>query len=155
MVRFLIVSGSIIVLLLVLIWSMGSWNPSQSWTNFVPHATAPTTSKPVNNLTDKIQVSVPASGQHITSPLTVTGKARGYWYFEASFPVELRDSTKKVLASTTAQAQSEWTTTEFVPFSAVLNFSKPRTRTGTLVLKRDNPSGLPQNNEELEIPVKF
>ena len=102
-----------------------------------------------------ISVTTPAPNALVTSPLTVTGEARGTWYFEASFPVELFDANGLMLAQVPAQAQGEWMTTDFVPFSVTLTFSVPTTKTGTLVLKKDNPSGLPEFDDELRIPVVF
>lgn len=104
---------------------------------------------------DKIRVTNVSANQIVSSPLVVKGEARGYWYFEASFPVELIDGNGKQLVIAPAQAQGEWMTTEFVPFSVTLNFSKPTTATGTLILRNDNPSGLPENQEEIRIPVRF
>ena len=102
-----------------------------------------------------IQVSSPLPNTTVASPLTVTGKARGNWYFEASFPIRLFDGNGKELAVGIAQAQGEWMTTEFVPFQVTLNFTNPTTTTGTLVLEKDNPSGLPEHAAELRLPVKF
>ncbi len=96
----------------------------------------------------------PAPNALVTSPLTVRGEARGTWYFEASFPVRLLDSNNQELATVPAQAQGEWMTTDFVPFEANLTFTTS-TSTGTLVLEKDNPSGLPENADELRIPVRF
>jgi hypothetical protein len=104
---------------------------------------------------DLIQVDVPKTDEVVSSPLTVTGKARGSWYFEASFPVKLLDANGVVLAQAPAQAQGEWMTTEFVPFSVTLTFTRPTTPTGVLVLHNDNPSGLPENDKEVRIPVQF
>jgi len=107
-------------------------------------------------LDDLIKVSSPLPGQEISSPFTVTGEARGSWYFEASFPVILKDSNGTVLAQVPAQAEGEWMTTDYVPFKAILNFQKPSgTDTGTLTLEKDNPSGLPENDNSLVIPVVF
>lgn len=91
----------------------------------------------------------------VKSPLTITGEARGNWYFEASFPARLLDANGKELAIKPAQAQGEWMTTEFVPFEVMLEFQPPSTNTGTLVLEKDNPSGLPEHANELRIPVWF
>ncbi len=89
-----------------------------------------------------------------TSTFHITGKARGNWYFEASFPVILKDSQGKVLAQAPAQAKGEWMTTEFVPFELDLTFRKQTTTTpATLILKKDNPSGLPEHDAQIEIPV--
>lgn len=91
----------------------------------------------------------------IKSPLGLTGEARGNWYFEASFPVKLLDANGKVLFQGPAQAIGEWMTTEYVPFSITVPFPTPETATGTLVLEKDNPSGLPEHDDALRIPVKF
>lgn len=105
---------------------------------------------------DLIVVESLAPGDYVASPLTVTGRARGTWYFEASFPVQLLDGNGNVLASGPAQAQGDWMTTEFVPFAITLPaFAAPGTANGTLVLKKDNPSGLPEHEDELRIPVRF
>jgi hypothetical protein len=105
---------------------------------------------------DVISVDAPQAGDTVASPLTVTGSARGMWYFEADFPVELVDSTGETLVMHYATAQSEWMTEDYVPFTSTLEFTVPAGITsGTLILHRDNPSGLPENDDRLEIPVTF
>ena len=104
---------------------------------------------------DKIEVDAPVLNAEVTTPLTVTGRARGTWFFEASFPVKLLDGNGSVIAQTPAQAKGEWMTTDFVPYEAQLQFQDPVTATGTLVLEKDDPSGLPQNADEVRIPVRF
>jgi hypothetical protein len=104
---------------------------------------------------DLIVIDSPKADTLITSPLEVRGSARGNWFFEASFPVKIYDSNNMELGSVPAQAQGEWMTTQFVPFSVIINFSAPTTATGTLILKKDNPSGLPQNDDSLIIPLHF
>ena len=104
---------------------------------------------------DLIRISTPRPNQTIESPLTITGEARGYWFFEASFPVKLFDGNGNTIASGIAQAEGEWMTEDFVPFKAELTFSQPTTSKGTLVLEKDNPSGLPENADELRVPVNF
>ncbi len=104
---------------------------------------------------DLVHVDAPLQGAKITSPLTITGRARGTWYFEASFPVRLLDANGKELVIAPAQAQGDWMTTEYVPFSVTLTFVKPTTPTGTLILQKDNPSGLPENEDSVSIPVTF
>lgn len=101
-----------------------------------------------------IRVDNVSPNQVIGSPITITGEARK-WYFEASFPVELVDANGKRLAIGPAQAQGEWMTADFVPFRITLTFPRPTTQTGTLIFRNDNPSGLPENQEEFRIPVRF
>lgn len=104
---------------------------------------------------DSITVSNPLPNQVIRSPLQITGEARGTWFFEASFPVYLYDSEGKLIIQGAAQAQGEWMTEDFVPFSLTLEFDQPSVSDGELVLTRDNPSGLPENSAEIRIPVRF
>lgn len=109
----------------------------------------------VTDLNDRIQVTAPAVGDVVTSPLTIAGKARGPWFFEASFPVKMLDSNNQELGVTTAQAQGDWMTEDFVPFTATVTFTTPTTAMGTLLLQKDNPSGLPENDAALGVPVRF
>lgn len=104
---------------------------------------------------DLIHVTSPLPEATTTSPLTVTGEARGTWYFEASFPVRIIDEAGTVLGTGIAEAQSDWMTENFVPFKATVNFSVPTTTRGTLILEKDNPSGLPEHANELRIPIRF
>lgn len=104
---------------------------------------------------DKIQVTTPVPNALVRSPLIVSGKARGTWYFEASFPVKIFDANQKELGIVPATAKNDWQTTEFVPFEATLIFQTPTTETGTLVFQKDNPSGLPANDDFLSIPIRF
>lgn len=104
---------------------------------------------------DIIHISNPNPNQKITSPLTITGQAKGTWFFEATFPIELFDANNKSLGKSTATAQGEWMTEDFVSFTSELQFEKPATAKGKLIIKNANPSGLPENAKELIIPVMF
>lgn len=104
---------------------------------------------------DLIQITSPLNDSQVASPLTVTGQARGPWYFEASFPVILQDDQGHILAEKPAQAQGDWMTEDFVPFSVTLTFTPPPSKKGVLILHNDNPSGLPENDKQIEIPVVF
>lgn len=98
----------------------------------------------------------PRPNDEIFSPLKISGQARGSWFFEGSFPVMLVDWDGRIIAQGIARAKSEWMTQEFVPFEAEMEFKKPEYKNnGSLILKKDNPSGLPQNDDALEIPVYF
>lgn len=68
-----------------------------------------------------------------------------------------------MIAQVPAQAKSDWMITEFVPFEATITFPPafcaglafPCSVPATLALKKDNPSGLPQNDAQIEIPVRI
>ncbi len=104
---------------------------------------------------DLIKVELPLANQEISNPLIVKGKARGSWFFEASFPVKLYDADGQLIGTGIAQAQDDWMTTDFVPFEALIDFDSPKTKNGVLVLEKDNPSGLIENYKEVKIDVFF
>lgn len=106
---------------------------------------------------EMITVDFPKPDTVVTSPLIVTGRARGNWFFEASFPVSLVNWDGLIIAQGIATAKGDWMTTELVPFEAVLEFEKPELypERGALILQKDNPSGLPQYDAAIEIPIRF
>lgn len=106
-------------------------------------------------LADLIVIYSPRPNTKISSPIAVSGKARGMWFFEADFPVQLLDDSGNIIASSIAQAQSDWMTEDFVEFLAMIEFKTPPTPTGKLILKKDNPSDLPEHDNQLIVPVKF
>jgi hypothetical protein len=46
-------------------------------------------------------------------------------------------------------------TTNFVPFEGTIEFISSEEGVGKLVLEKDDPSGLPANDDSVEIPVRF
>ncbi|MBI2048738.1 MAG: hypothetical protein HYT30_02315 [Parcubacteria group bacterium] len=95
----------------------------------------------------------PMPGAEVPNAFVVKGAARGPWYFEASFPIELRTYGGDVLATVIAQAQGEWMTEDLVPFSTTVVAPSTMHGPAILVLKKDNPSGLPEHDASVEIPV--
>ncbi|MBT3282574.1 hypothetical protein HON59_01005 [bacterium] len=105
---------------------------------------------------DLIRIDTPRPNQVIKSPLSITGQARGMWFFEGDFPVVLTDWDGRIIAEGFASAGENAMVEEFVPFSAVLEFEAPDYKNnGILILKKDNASGLPEHDDALEIPVLF
>ena len=100
-------------------------------------------------------------GDKISSPLKITGESGGGWFFEGSFPINLVDWDGKIIATGIAKTTADWMTTKFVPFEAELTFTVPAnvsgqsTNKGTIIFKKDNPSGLPQNDAAYELPITF
>ena len=122
--------------------------------NFTKKEVANQNIQPPKDIPERpIKVTTPRAGDTVQSPLTIEGEARGFWYFEASFPIKIADANGTILGTAIAQAQDEWMTENFVPFKVSLEFSNPTTQDGALILEKDNPSGLP--DDSLKIPVKF
>ena len=106
-------------------------------------------SAPLHN---RVIVTVPKSGASVTKDFDVVGEAPGQWYFEASFPIQVRDRDGNVVGRTHANALGEWMTEAQVKFNATVHvdsYSGP----ATLILLKDNPSGLPENDDSIEIPI--
>lgn len=105
---------------------------------------------------DLIRVTTPSAESSISSPVTIRGTARGMWFFEGSFPISIVNWDGLIIGEGVATAEGEWMTEEFVPFTATISYTvDPQTpyNRGAIILKKDNPSGLPENDDAIEIPV--
>lgn len=111
---------------------------------------------PINENKDEPVIASPSARSKIKSPLTVTGTVPAGWMFEGTFPIRLLDSERKIISQTMAKEVTEgsWQSGEPVKFTASLTF-KASTGSGILILSNDNPSGLPENDKEFEIPIAF
>lgn len=106
----------------------------------------------INATSDLIEVELPFPGAVTGKEFGVIGKARGYWFFEGSFPIELW-AEGKTIAVGIAQAEGEWMTTEFVPFKAEIKVPIDYIGPAILILHKDNPSGLPENDASISFPI--
>lgn len=102
-----------------------------------------------------IVINSPKQNEKILSPLKISGQARGYWFFEAQFTVELYDENNNLLGQTILTAQDEWMTENFVPFQGELNFSQSNTKKGFLRFLSANPSGEIENQKIFDLPIEF
>lgn len=113
-----------------------------------PQAPALTTNGP---LSQQITLDAPAT-QQAGKKFAVSGKAPGPWYFEASFPIFVTDAQDNKIATSYGQAQSDWMTTDLVPFTAQIDVGA-YTGPATVHLLRDNPSGMPENDDSASFQV--
>lgn len=143
----------ILIALVVFVFDWGRKGPqmfeinSGIFTEDILHNSTSTIEMPivVNNIEDN---------QEVSNPIKIEGKARGNWFFEASFPVELIDTDGNILASAIATAEGDWMTTEFVNFTVNIEYDKPTsTRHALLILSKDNPSDNPEFDQSIFIPV--
>lgn len=152
-----------VILLLVAVGWLAYWTGLyERDTSKTPEGTNPPSEKKANLAEYRslkgimIRIDPRIASEAQVSPLKVTGEVPGNWSFEASFPIELRDSTDKVLSRAVATLQGDWMTTDLVPFTATLTFTEPATaETAQLVLHKDNPSDLPERDDSVTIPVKL
>lgn len=104
---------------------------------------------------DLIRLDNPSPGEEIRSPLEISGMARGPWFFEANFLIRLTDDEGKTLGTAIAAAKGDWMTEDFVPWKAILVFDPKEAVEGKLILEKNNPSGLPENDASFEVPIRF
>jgi len=102
----------------------------------------------------EVLVFNPLPGTEISSPLEIVGQAPGTWFFEATLPVKLISPGGDIIASYYAEAQSDWMVETPVDFKTTLEFTTDF-KSGYLIIAKDNPSGLPENDASFMIPVNF
>lgn len=103
-----------------------------------------------------IVIETPSEKENVKSPLVIKGKAKGYWFFEGSFPITLYGSNDTVLAETFATTKGDWMTEDFVDFEATVKFVPPgHIDVGILVFTKSNPSDKEELDDQLELVVGF
>lgn len=100
-----------------------------------------------------IVVASPKPHEILGSIIDVRGRARGWWYFEASFPIVIENKDGVVIGQGVGTADGEWMTEEFVPFNATLTLTTVYTGSATLIFKKDNPSGEASRDASVRIPI--
>jgi len=106
-----------------------------------------------NASANDLVLELPFPGAVTGKDFGVIGKARGTWFFEASFPVELKDANGTVIATAIATAEGDWMTTDFVSFKTTMHVPDSFTGPATLMLKKDNPSGLAEHDASISFPI--
>jgi len=143
----------VIVLIFIFLKNEDSWICQNGL--WIKHG-QPSDPKPIGlcgSMKNIIRIDKIKSGDKISTPLEMSGLARGYWFFEGSFPIEILDENRQIIIQGVAEAQKEWMTEDFVPFKIILDFLVEKEQNGFIILKRDNPSDLKENDAQIEIPV--
>lgn len=96
-----------------------------------------------------------APGATVSGTMTATGSVKGGYFFEANMGVKILDANKNVLKSTNGTATSDWMTSGPVSFTTNLDFTGIPAGQGFIRLHNDNPSGMPENDRFIDIPVVF
>lgn len=148
---------SIIIVGLIVVAGFFAFSGNQkSITVEIPAPTSPVEeATATKDLSYLIQVATPTPAMLVTNPMEISGQARGFWFFEASFPAKIVDANGVELAAFSIETTDDWMTEEFVNFSVTVPFATSTTATGTLILHNSNPSGEEKYDEELLIPIQF
>ena len=108
-----------------------------------------------NATSDLIQVELPFPGAVTGKSFSVIGKARGNWFFEATFPITVLDKDGKVLVQTYASAEGEWMTTDFVSFRGEVNAPIDYIGPATLILHKSNASDMRELDASISFPINI
>lgn len=104
----------------------------------------------------EIFIDQPVADSLVTSPLKITGKAPGNWFFEASAPVVITNWNGLIIGESYITAQGDWMTTDYVPFEGSVEFTNTEYGDyGFLILQKDNPSGESEFDDAIEFKVLF
>lgn len=106
-----------------------------------------------NSSADLINIKSPLPNDFVKKEFSITGEARGNWFFEASFPIVVLGKDGEVLAQTHATAGGDWMTENFVPFTADIKIPASYVGPAKIILKNDNPSGLPERDASVSFDV--
>ncbi len=100
-------------------------------------------------------LQTPRSGETVTGPLVIKGQVPKSWTFEGQFQMQLLDDRRHLIL--TDRVPVEWDNENnklTLDFIESYNY-QTQAKSGFLVLRNDNPSGLPENEKSFEIPIKF
>ena len=108
---------------------------------------------------EDIRVTAPQPNEEVSFPLTVSGEARGNWFFEAEVNLRLLDNEGKEVAAGFALSQDEdWMTMDFVAFEGEIAEVPEGVTGGTLIIEENNPASPEERGREVwtyEVPVNF
>jgi len=111
-----------------------------------------TASRGLENL---IEIIEPKKNEDLSSPVLVRGRARGYWFFEGDFPIEIRSENGETLAQGVAIAKGQWMTEDWVEFSADLQFEVDEKQPASMIFHKQNASGDSEKAKKYVLPVNL
>ena len=112
------------------------------------------TSLPVisGNKDDLVSFSI-LPGQKVSGVVKITGSIKNNYFFEGNILVNILASDKKLLKAGHGTATTPWMTSGPVSFETSLDFSSLPQGIAYIEIHNDNPSGLPQNDKSILVPV--
>lgn len=126
-------------------------SPSSSPSILSPEPSASALPSPISEITLK----EPQWNAIVSSPFEIVGSAPGTWFFEGQIIGEIKNQNGESLAIFPLQATGEWMTEEPVEFKGAAKFLMSKAGNNiTLIIKNDNPSGLPENDKLASFPLK-
>lgn len=106
----------------------------------------------LKNVSDYITITSPPPFGEVSETLIVTGDAKGTYFFEGDFPVEIFLENGEII-NHYATAQGEWMTEDFVPFKLEIDISHLAPQEILVKFHRNNPSENRSLDMVLELPL--
>ncbi len=116
------------------------------------------TGEPVVPDESLISVTTPAPQATINPNIgiSLSGSAKGNWFFEATAPVAVYDNANNKLAEKYISAHGDWMTTSFVTFSGTIDpFLTHGALAGYVLFSNSNPSDNEGTRHSIKVPVTF
>lgn len=109
-----------------------------------------------DNKKEKVQLDRIKNGSTVSSPLVLRGTIDPSWMFEGQFSVQIWGADGKLITQALLNDLYGTSQTEGRPvaFEGKAEF-RTEQKTGTLVFKNANPSGLPENDKSYTVSVNF
>ncbi len=105
---------------------------------------------------DLIVVDSPLPNQTINNAFQISGKARGFWFFEGEISGRILDQSKKTISNFSIMTQEEWMTEEFVGFNKIIDLGTTTLpQKGFIEIIKNNPSDMREKDDSLIIPISF
>ncbi len=92
----------------------------------------------------------------LVGKMDAVGVIKGGYFFEGNIVVNILDKDKKLLRAGHGEATTDWMTSGPVSFKATIDASGlpgAYGGPGYIEIRNDNPSGLPENDKSILIPV--
>ena len=96
----------------------------------------------------------PLPNSTVNCEFQITGEMPSEWFFEGTFPYEIRVGGKLVYEGS-VHTEDDWTENPILRFTTDVNCGDGCMGKGEIVLKNANPSGLKENEDSYTIPVTF
>lgn len=150
----------ILVVFGVLFWALTKAIPAKPTMVTTPTDTMGSEPAPAEKA-GKIVVTTPLPGSTVsTSPIIIKGRAVGNWFFEATAPVSVVNWDGLIIGEGYIKVNDgyDWMTTEMVPFTGTISYDASQLgpyKYGSIILRKDNPSGEPQFDDSLEFKILF
>lgn len=101
----------------------------------------------------QVTVTTPTANATLSHSFEVAGTAPNQWFNEAVFPIQVRDPNDNLIGASQGQAQGDWTQPGLVTFTSHMTVDSTYEGPANLILLKDNPSGLPQNDDSVTVPI--